>query len=136
MAGQCQSFGWVTDAYLALPDVGLEAPSRGILAENIGFSIWLLWSVTATKLPKVGFHFTTDQLFQLVAVPGLVGALMRFPYAFAVPKFGGRNWTIVSAALLLLPTLALAYLVGRPDTSYEVMLAAAAAAGLGGGTFA
>ena len=107
-----------------------------ILAENVGFSIWLLWSVTATKLPKVGFHFTTDQLFQLVAVPGLVGALMRFPYAFAVPKFGGRNWTMVSAALLLIPTLALAYLVGQPDTSYGTMLVAAAAAGLGGGNFA
>jgi NNP family nitrate/nitrite transporter-like MFS transporter len=107
-----------------------------ILAENIGFSIWLVWSVTATKLPKVGFHFTTDQLFQLVAVPGLIGSLMRFPYAFAVPKFGGRNWTMVSALLLFIPTLLLAYLVGRPDTSYEVMLAAAATAGLGGGNFA
>ncbi len=107
-----------------------------IVAENIGFSIWLVWSVTATKLPKVGFHFTTDQLFQLVAVPGLVGALMRFPYAFAVPKFGGRNWTMVSAALLFIPTVALAYLVGRPDTPYGLMLAAAATAGLGGGNFA
>jgi NNP family nitrate/nitrite transporter-like MFS transporter len=107
-----------------------------IVAENIGFSIWLLWSVTATKLPKVGFHFTTDQLFQLVAVPGLVGSLMRFPYAFAVPKFGGRNWTIVSAALLFIPTIGLAYFVGRPDTPYGVMLAVAATAGLGGGNFA
>src|SRR5271166_5288786 len=103
-----------------------------IVAENIGFSIWLVWSVTATRLPKVGFHFTTDQLFQLVAVPGLVGSLMRFPYAFAVPKFGGRNWTIVSAALLFIPTGLLAFLVGRPDTPYGVMLAAAATAGLGG----
>src|SRR5258708_81469 len=107
-----------------------------ILAENLGFSIWLVWSVTATKLPKVGFHFTTDQLFELVALPGLVGSLMRVPYAFAVPKFGGRNWTIVSAALLFLPTLALAYFVGHPETPYGVMLAVAALAGLGGGNFA
>jgi NNP family nitrate/nitrite transporter-like MFS transporter len=107
-----------------------------IVAENLGFSIWLLWSVTAAKLPKVGFHYTTDQLFNLVAIPGLVGALMRFPYAFAVPKFGGRNWTIVSALLLFVPTVALAVLVSRPDTPYWLMVLAAATAGLGGGNFA
>ena len=31
-----------------------------IVAENIGFSVWLIWSVVATRLPKVGFHYTTD----------------------------------------------------------------------------
>ncbi len=107
-----------------------------ILAENLGFSIWLIWSVVATKLNKVGFHYTTDQLFDLVAVPGLVGSLMRFPYAFAVPRFGGRNWTIVSAALLFVPTVLLAVLVNRPETPYWLMAVAAATAGLGGGNFA
>src|SRR5689334_2203534 len=87
-----------------------------IIAENIGFSVWLLWSVTATRLPKVGFNYTTDQLFLLVAIPGLIGALIRFPYTFAVPKFGGRNWTVVSALLLLIPTISLSVLVTRPDT--------------------
>jgi MFS transporter, NNP family, nitrate/nitrite transporter len=106
-----------------------------ILAEHLGFSIWLVWSIVATKLPQAGFNYTTDQLFQLVALPGLVGSLMRFPYTFAVPKFGGRNWTIVSAALLFIPTIALAYFVGRPDTSFSVMLIVAATAGLGGGNF-
>jgi NNP family nitrate/nitrite transporter-like MFS transporter len=107
-----------------------------IVAENIGFSVWMMWSVVATRLPKAGFHYGTDQLFLLVAVPGLVGALMRLPYTFAVPRFGGRNWTIVSALLLLLPTSALALLVTRPDTPFPVMLLAAATAGLGGGNFA
>jgi MFS transporter, NNP family, nitrate/nitrite transporter len=107
-----------------------------IVAENLGFSIWLLWSVVATKLPKAGFHYSTDQLFDLVAIPGLVGSLMRFPYAFAVPKFGGRNWTVVSAMLLFVPTIALATLVSRPDTPYWLMLMAAGTAGLGGGNFA
>ena len=107
-----------------------------IVAENLGFSIWLIWSVTATKLPKVGFHYATDQLFNLVALPGLVGSLMRFPYALAVPKFGGRNWTIVSAILLFVPTMFLAILVTRPETPYWLMALAAATAGLGGGNFA
>src|SRR5579863_9974554 len=107
-----------------------------IVAEHIGFSIWLVWSIVATKLPQVGFHYTTEQLFQLVALPGLIGSLMRFPYTFAVPVFGGRNWTVVSAALLFIPTILLAYFVGRPDTPFGVMLIVAATAGLGGGNFA
>src|ERR1700751_4798080 len=107
-----------------------------ILAEHIGFSVWLIWSIVATKLPQAGFHYTTDQLFQLVALPGLIGSLMRFPYTFAVPVFGGRNWTIVSAALLFIPTILLAWFVTQPDTSFCVMLAVAATAGLGGGNFA
>src|SRR5271168_4014449 len=107
-----------------------------IVAEHIGFSVWAIWSIVATKLPVAGFHYSTDQLFQLVALPGLIGSLMRFPYTFAVTTFGGRNWTIVSAALLFIPTIALAYFVTRPDTSFSVMLAISALAGLGGGNFA
>jgi NNP family nitrate/nitrite transporter-like MFS transporter len=61
---------------------------------------------------------------------------MRFPYTFAVPIFGGRNWTIVSATLLFVPTTLLAYFVTQPDTPYGLMLAVAATAGLGGGNFA
>jgi MFS transporter, NNP family, nitrate/nitrite transporter len=107
-----------------------------IVAEYLGFSIWLLWSILAVKLPQAGFHYTTDQLFQLVALPGLVGALARFPYAFAPAMFGGRNWTIVSAGVLFIPTLALAYFVTQPETPFSLMLIVAATAGLGGGNFA
>jgi NNP family nitrate/nitrite transporter-like MFS transporter len=107
-----------------------------IVAEHLGFSIWLIWSIVATKLPQAGFHYTTDQLFQLVALPGLIGSLMRFPYTFAVTTFGGRNWTIFSATVLFIPTLALAYFVTQPDTPFWLMLLVAATAGLGGGNFA
>jgi MFS transporter, NNP family, nitrate/nitrite transporter len=107
-----------------------------IFAEHLGFSIWLIWSIVATKLPQAGFHYTTDQLFQLVALPGLIGSLMRFPYTFAVTMFGGRNWTIFSAAVLFIPTIALAYFVTQPDTPFWLMLLVAATAGLGGGNFA
>jgi MFS transporter, NNP family, nitrate/nitrite transporter len=107
-----------------------------ILAEHLGFSIWLIWSIVTTKLAAAGFHYSTEQLFQLVALPGLIGSLMRFPYTFAVTTFGGRNWTMVSAALLFIPTIALTYFVSHPDTPYETMLIVAATAGLGGGNFA
>src|SRR6201994_4958890 len=89
-----------------------------IIAEHLGFSIWLIWSIVATNLNKVGFHFTTDQLFQLVALPGLIGSLMRFPYTFAVTTFGGRNWTIFSVSILFFPMIALAYFVTQPETPF------------------
>ena len=107
-----------------------------IVAENIGFSVWLIWSIVATKLPAAGFHYSTDELFQLVAIPGLIGSLMRFPYTFAVTTFGGRNWTIFSASVLLIPTFGLAYFVSHPETPFWLMLLVASTAGLGGGNFA
>ncbi|MFL6059929.1 MAG: MFS transporter [Marmoricola sp.] len=107
-----------------------------ILAEHLGFSVWLLWSVSAAFLTKAGFDFTPKQLFWLVAIPNLVGSLLRLPYTFAVPKFGGRNWTIVSALLLTIPTLLFAFFVQRPDTPFWVFMLVAATAGVGGGNFA
>jgi NNP family nitrate/nitrite transporter-like MFS transporter len=107
-----------------------------IFAEFLGFAAWALWSIVVPQLPAAGFDLTIDQMFWLIALPSLVGATLRIPYTFAVPIFGGRNWTIVSALLLLAPVSALAWAVQRPDTSFGVLLAIAALAGLGGGNFA
>ena len=63
--------------------------------------------MSSAFLLQMGFAFTPQQLFLLVALPNLVGSLLRLPYTFAVPRFGGRNWTMISAALLLVPTLLL-----------------------------
>jgi NNP family nitrate/nitrite transporter-like MFS transporter len=92
--------------------------------------------VVVPQLPAAGFSLTLDQQFWLIALPSLVGATIRIPYTFAVPVFGGRNWTIISALLLLLPAAALAWVVTQPDTSFGVLLACAALAGFGGGNFA
>lgn len=107
-----------------------------IFAEFLGFSVWQLWSIVVVSMPKAGFTYTTDQLFWLVALPSLVGATLRLPYTFAVPKFGGRNWTMVSAGLLLIPTIGLSYFLTQPDTPFGLMVLVAATAGAGGGNFA
>ncbi|MBA3369865.1 MAG: MFS transporter, partial [Thermoleophilaceae bacterium] len=107
-----------------------------IFAEFLGFSVWLLWSIVAANLNDAGFDYTVGQLFWLVSVPALVGATLRFPYTFAVARFGGRNWTVVSALLLLIPVVLLVVMVGDPGTPYGLMLLAAATAGFGGGNFA
>ncbi|MEJ7634453.1 nitrate/nitrite transporter [Aeromicrobium sp.] len=107
-----------------------------IFGEHLGFSVWLLWSVSAALVTRAGFAFSPQQLFWLVAVPNLVGSLLRLPYTFAVPKFGGRNWAVFSALMLVLPTLLFAHFVQRPDTPYWVFIVIAATAGVGGGNFA
>ena len=53
-----------------------------------------------------------------------------------MPKFGGRNWTVVSAVLLVIPTMLFAFFVQRPDTPFWVFVLIAATAGVGGGNFA
>ncbi|MCL2454078.1 MAG: MFS transporter [Micrococcales bacterium] len=113
-----------------------------IYAEFLGFVVWQLWSVVVVFLPRYGFDFDTNQVFWLISLPLLVGATLRFPYTFMVAKIGGRNWTIVSAALLLIPTIAMTFAIsnhpvdGEGGTPYGVMLLVAALGGFGGGNFA
>ena len=105
-----------------------------VLSEHIGFSVWTLWSVLVLFMgPAYGIDAAGK--FFLVSAPTLVGAVLRLPYTFAVARFGGRNWTIVSAALLLVPTI-LAAIVMHPGTSYTTFLLVACVAGVGGGNFA
>lgn len=105
-----------------------------IFAEHVGFSVWTLWSVIVLFMGPA-YGFSPADKFLLVSTPTLVGALMRLPYTFAVARFGGRNWTVVSALLLLLPTV-LAVIVLEPGTSLGTFMLVAALGGVGGGNFA
>jgi MFS transporter, NNP family, nitrate/nitrite transporter len=105
-----------------------------VLSEHIGFSVWTSWSVLVLFMGPE-FHIDAAGKFLLVSVPTLVGSILRLPYTFAVARFGGRNWTIVSAGLLLIPTI-LAAIVMHPGTSYTTFMVVACFAGVGGGNFA
>ena len=105
-----------------------------VLSEHIGFSVWSLWSVLVLFMgPEYGIDPAGK--FVLASMATLVGAVVRVPYTFAVARFGGRNWTIISASLLLVPTIA-AYAVMKPGTPYPVFLVCAMLTGVGGGNFA
>jgi NNP family nitrate/nitrite transporter-like MFS transporter len=113
-----------------------------VFAENLGFSIWVLWTIIVLNLANIGIVLTLSEKFWLVAVPNLVGSTLRIPYTFAVPKFGGRLWTTISASLLLIPALLVAFVVPSgwlADQSHSsqfwILLACAATAGFGGGNF-
>lgn len=105
-----------------------------ILSEHIGFSIWSLWSVMVLFMgPKYGIDPAGK--FFLIGIPTLVGAVLRVPYTFVVAIFGGRNWTIISALMLLIPTIAAA-VVMEPGTSFTTFMVIGALTGVGGGNFA
>src|ERR671917_918257 len=113
-----------------------------IFAEHLGFSVWVLWTIVVINLANIGIALSLPEQFWLTAVPNLIGAALRIPYTFAVPKFGGRAWTTFSAGLLLLPTSLLAFLVPSGwlaqqshGTQFWVLLACSATAGVGGGNF-
>ncbi|HEX7272351.1 MAG TPA: MFS transporter, partial [Casimicrobiaceae bacterium] len=101
----------------------------------LAFAVWVVWSVIVVELPHIGFKFTTNQLFWLAALPGLSGAVFRALYSFVVPIFGGRNWTVWSTTMLLLPTLWIGFAVQDPNTNYAVFAAIALLCGLGAGNF-
>ncbi len=107
-----------------------------IPALTLAFVVWMVWSVVVVNLPAVGFKFSTNQLFWLAALPALCGATLRIFYSFAVPIFGGRRWTAISTASLLLPAVGIGMAVQNPTTPYEVFVALALLCGFGGGNFA
>ncbi len=102
----------------------------------LAFSVWMVWSVVVARLPAIGFDFSQGQLFWLAALPGLSGATLRIFYSFMVPIFGGRLWTTISTASLLLPAIGIGYAVQNPDTPYLIFLVLALLCGFGGGNFA
>lgn len=107
-----------------------------IPALTLAFAVWMVWSVVVVNLPNVGFKFSTNQLFWLAALPALCGATLRIFYSFAVPMFGGRRWTAISTASLMIPAVGIGFAVQDTSTSYEMMVTLALLCGFGGGNFA
>lgn len=101
----------------------------------LAFAIWQVWSVVAVGLPALGFKYSTNQLFWLAAAPALSGATLRIFYSFIVPLVGGRRWTAISTATLLIPAIGIGFAVQDNTTSYPTMLLLALLCGLGGGNF-
>ena len=101
----------------------------------LAFAIWQVWSVVAVSLPGLGFKYSTNQLFWLAAAPTLSGATLRIFYSFMVPLVGGRRWTAISTASLLIPAIGIGFAVQDNTTAYPTMLILALLCGLGGGNF-
>ncbi|MBB2894121.1 MFS transporter [Flexivirga oryzae] len=135
--------GWNPEAPAQWEEFGRRTAQRNlalsVFTEFLGFGVFAIWSVVVPLLPKYGYTgasaLSDPQQFWLISIPTLVGASLRIPYSFMVTRFGGRNWTVVSALLLLLPTIGLALAIGQ-HAGFPVLLAMATLAGVGGGNFA
>ncbi|NSL51647.1 MFS transporter [Calidifontibacillus erzurumensis] len=106
-----------------------------VLALMLAFVVWQIWSVTAVRLNDVGFNYTKEELFTLAALPGLSGATMRIFFTFMPGIVGGRNWTVISTGLLLVPAIGIGIAVQNPDTPFMTMAILAVLCGIGGGNF-
>ena len=102
----------------------------------LAFCVWMLFSAVAVNLPKVGFQFTTDQLFMLTALPSVSGALLRVPYSFMVPMFGGRRWTAFSTGILIIPCVWLGFAVQDTSTPFSIFIIISLLCGFAGANFA
>ncbi|MGB5112020.1 MAG: nitrate/nitrite transporter [Mycobacterium sp.] len=124
------------DGQVAGKDIAKRNLIWSIFAEHVGFSVWSIWSVMVLFMPQDVYGIDPAGKFYLVAIPTLVGAFMRIPYTIAPARFGGRNWTIVSAMLLLIPLMLTLWVMAQPGASYTTFMIIAAFAGFGGGNFA
>jgi len=138
---------WEPDDETFWRDTGRRIAKKNLalsmFSEHLGFGIWVVWTIVVLNLANIGISMSVSELFALTLVPNLIGSMLRIPYTFAIPRFGGRAWTTMSAALLLVPTLALALVVPSTwlahlghSSQFWVLFACAATAGVGGGNFA
>jgi MFS transporter, NNP family, nitrate/nitrite transporter len=108
-----------------------------VFAEHVGFCVWSMWSVLALFMtPRYGFRLSTADKFLLTSLVTLAGSLVRPGYGWAVTRFGGRTWTIVSTLLLLAPVAGATILLGTPGAPLWAFLLCAGISGIGGGSFA
>ena len=104
-------------------------------ALTLSFVVWTLWATIAAQLNQVGFNFTDAQIFTLASLPGLVGATCRLFYTYMPGIVGGKNWTLISTALLLLPIIGLGNALQDTSTSYDTFFMLVAGIGVAGGNF-
>lgn len=106
-----------------------------VAGDHVAFSIWSLWSVMVLFMPQEVYGFSPGDKFLLAAVATFVGGCVRIPYTMGIAKFGGRNWTVFSALVLLIPTVGTILLLANPGLPLWPYVLCAAATGLGGGNY-
>ena len=99
-----------------------------VFAEHVGFSVWTLFAVLVLFMPEEVYGLDAPDKFLVSAVVTLTGAVLRVPYTLATAVFGGRNWTLFSAIVLLIPATAMLWIMANPGQPLWMYLAAGAIA--------
>jgi MFS transporter, NNP family, nitrate/nitrite transporter len=112
---------------------GLASPTRALVLATISFAVsfaaWGLVGGLASVFSGL-YHLTASQTALLVAVPVLLGSLVRLPMGILTDRFGGR---LVFTALLGFSSLAV--FVVPLTNSYGSLLGAAFLVGMAGSSF-
>jgi NNP family nitrate/nitrite transporter-like MFS transporter len=107
-----------------------------VACDHIAFGVWTLWPVMVLFMPRAVYGFSAADKFLLGATATLVAACLRIPFSLGIATFGGRNWTLFSILVLLIPTAATIPLLAHPGLPLWPYLVCAALTGLGGANYA
>lgn len=107
-----------------------------VACDHAAFGIWTLWPVMALFMPQNVYGFSAADKFLLGATATLVAACLRIPYSLGIATFGGRNWTVFSVMVLLIPTIGTMVLLAHPGLPLWPYLVCAALTGCGGANYA
>jgi NNP family nitrate/nitrite transporter-like MFS transporter len=107
-----------------------------VACDHVAFGIWTLWPVMVLFMPQTVYGFSAADKFLLGATAALVAACLRIPYSLGVAHFGGRNWTLFSIVVLLLPTVGTVLLLTNPGLPLWPYAVCAALTGCGGANYA
>ena len=99
------------------------------------FASWFLASAIAPKLTNLGFPFSDNQLYWLVALPGLAGGLLRLVWMVLPPILGTRKLVTLTTLLLLFSVLGWGIRVQDPTAPFWELMCLAFVTGIGGGAF-
>jgi NNP family nitrate/nitrite transporter-like MFS transporter len=107
-----------------------------VACDHVAFGIWTLWPVMVLFMPQHVYGFSTANKFLLGAAATFTAACLRIPYSLGIATFGGRNWTVSSIVVLLLPTAGTIVLLAHPGLPLWPYLVCAMLAGSGGANYA
>jgi NNP family nitrate/nitrite transporter-like MFS transporter len=99
-----------------------------------GFGVWVSWGVVAVLLLQVGFPYTLNGLFSIIAIAGMAGGSLRIALGFLSPHLTS-SWALgLPMVLLMIPALGMAMALQR-DTPLWILQMLALVSGLGGGCY-
>lgn len=102
-----------------------------ILGMTATFAVWAALAPLATQFQK-NLNLSNAQTSTLIAIPVLLGALMRIPMGMLTDRYGGKKVFLALLAFSLIPTFALGTFV----SSYSGLIAWALILGMAGTSFA
>jgi len=97
---------------------------------TVAFAVWVMFAIVGVPL-REEFGLTDGEFALLVAIPILIGSVLRVPFGIWTDRFGGRAMFTLLLAMTAVPT----YLVSRAN-SYSELLVYAFFLGMAGITFA